>query len=101
MTIKMLKPKVALLRTSSVKTLANERMRGRAWMKKRHQILTRDNGLCRCAECTELGRILIAHEVDHVVPLHEGGADADANLAAINIDCHKRKSAAEAARRRL
>ena len=65
------------------------------------RIMRRDNGLCRCAECTALGRILVAHEVDHVVPLHEGGADADTNLAAINVDCHKRKSAAEAARRRL
>lgn len=96
----MLKPKVAMLSTNTVKTLTTERTRGSAWMATRRRILMRDNGLCRCAECKESGRILIAHEVDHVVPLHEGGADADANLSAINVDCHKRKSADEAGRRR-
>ena len=38
---------------------------------------------------------MIADEVDHVVPLSEGGADTDENLQAINAECHKRKSAAE------
>lgn len=97
--MKMLKPKVAMLRTNRVKTLVTERTRGSAWQKTRHRILMRDNGLCRCAECVASGRILVAHEVDHVVPLHEGGSDADINLSAINVDCHKRKSAAEAAKR--
>jgi 5-methylcytosine-specific restriction protein A len=95
----MLKPQVAMLRTTQVKTLVTERMRGSTWMKTRHRILMRDNGLCRCEECKASGRILVAHEVDHVIPLHEGGADADHNLAAINSECHKRKSAAEASRR--
>lgn len=98
--MKMLKPQVAMLRTTQVKTLVTERTRGSTWMKTRHRILTRDNGLCRCEECRASGRILIAHEVDHVIPLHEGGADADHNLAAINSECHKRKSAEEASRRR-
>lgn len=97
----MLKPRVAMLRTGSAKPLVTERTRGGKWMRTIARIMRRDNGLCRCAECAASGRVLVAHEVDHIVPLHEGGADADANLAAINADCHKRKSAVEAARRRL
>jgi 5-methylcytosine-specific restriction protein A len=98
--MKMLKPQVAMLRTTQVRTFVTERLHGNTWMKIRKRILTRDNGLCRCAECAESGRILIAEEVDHIVPLWQGGSNDDSNLAAINGDCHKRKSTAEAALRR-
>jgi len=37
-----------------------------------------------------------ATQVDHVVPLAEGGADDESNLAPIHDDCHAQKTAAEA-----
>jgi len=40
----------------------------------------------------------LAHEVDHITPLANGGTDSLDNLQAINSDCHKRKSLTEAAR---
>lgn len=79
---------------------------GAAWDKLRVGILARDGGVCRCDDCAASGVLLPAHEVDHVVSkaewrrLHSGsleGVDAPANLRAINRDCHRRKTQAEAA----
>jgi 5-methylcytosine-specific restriction protein A len=95
----MLKPRVQTLRTTTVQPLVVERTRGNAWMTTRNRIFRRDNGLCQCADCRATGRLLVAHQVDHVVPLWEGGADVDANLQAINAECHRLKTAAEAERR--
>lgn len=39
-------------------------------------------------------------EVDHVEPLAEGGADDESNLRPAHVECHKRKTAEEAARGR-
>lgn len=76
---------------------------GAAWDKKRKRILERDGGLCRCQHCKAAGRILIASEVDHVISKArarkmgwtEERIDDESNLAAINSDCHKRKTAEE------
>ena len=38
-------------------------------------------------------------ELDHVVPLVEGGGHEEANLQTLCVPCHKAKSAAEASRR--
>ena len=38
----------------------------------------------------------IASEVDHIIPVSRGGTHDLENLAMICVDCHKRKSAAEA-----
>ena len=65
------------------------------WRKKRAAVLKRDRYLCQCADCK--GRRLPASEVDHVTPKHLGGSDDSDNLAAINVDCHKRKTQAESA----
>ncbi|SDW94603.1 HNH endonuclease [Lysobacter enzymogenes] len=73
---------------------------GRPWRRKRDAVLKRDGYLCKCDECQAQGRLLLAHEVDHVVPLAEGGSDDESNLRAINRDCHAAKSAADAARGR-
>ena len=99
MTLKMLKPRVAALTVPRVPTVTIERTRGRAWMTIRDRIMRRANGLCECDDCVRDRTLLPAHEVDHVVPLHEGGSDADSNLRAMNAACHARKTAAEAARR--
>lgn len=37
-----------------------------------------------------------ATEVDHVIPLSQGGADEPDNLRPIHTDCHRQKTAEEA-----
>lgn len=99
MPIKMLKARIKPLRANAVKPLITERTRGSAWMKVITRVMKRANGLCECEAC-RVGRTLLpAHEVDHIVPLAEGGTDADANLQALNTACHLLKSKADAARR--
>lgn len=50
-----------------------------------------------CHVCGKRG----ADQVDHIVPLAEGGADEDGNLAPIHAEpCHREKTAAEARRAR-
>lgn len=83
-------------------TAQDERLRGDTWMSIRARVLTRDAGICRCAECADRRRsdpgfALPAHEVDHIIPLSAGGSNELVNLQAINVDCHRRKSAQEAA----
>jgi 5-methylcytosine-specific restriction endonuclease McrA len=55
--------------------------------------MLRDEG--RCHVCGEYG----SDEVDHVIPLSEGGADDMDNRAPIHsTPCHERKTAEEARR---
>lgn len=61
------------------------------WRKLRAFVLDRDQHVCHV--CHRVG----ANEVDHVVPLGQGGTDDPRNLAAIHRrPCHAAKSAQEA-----
>ncbi len=73
---------------------------GWEWQQRRLHILERDGYLCRCDDCARAGLLTPATHVDHVVEKADGGTDDDANLRAMNAECHKRKTAAEQARRR-
>lgn len=81
-------------------TTRHERGYGAAWDKLREFVLARDNHLCQCKHCKAEGRVALATEVDHVIPRFKGQAlgwskdqiDDPSNLAAINTDCHKRKT---------
>ncbi len=53
----------------------------RAWRQTRAQILYRD--AYRCVLCGHA-----AHEVDHIVPVADGGTDAPANLRSLCHACH-------------
>lgn len=77
---------------------AEQRGYGAEWRKLRAAILKRDGYRCRCEECTQLGRVLPATEVDHRQAKAEGGTDHPSNLFAINADCHKRKTREESQR---
>ncbi|HCF9839206.1 TPA: HNH endonuclease [Pseudomonas aeruginosa] len=69
---------------------------GRPWRRKRDRILKRDGYMCQCAECKGMKRV--ATEVDHIIPLSQGGTDDDSNLMAIaGHPCHARKTARESA----
>lgn len=76
----------------------HDRGYGAEWEKTRKRILRRDKGLCQ--PCLQRGRPTPAKQVDHIMPKGEGGTDADDNLQAICIECHKKKTAAEAQRGR-
>jgi 5-methylcytosine-specific restriction enzyme A len=55
----------------------------------------RDHPLC--STCLAEGRVEVATEVDHVIPLAKGGTDDFENLVAICTRHHRIKTAAEAA----
>jgi 5-methylcytosine-specific restriction enzyme A len=56
--------------------------------------------LARYVGCCHLCGNPGATEVDHVVPLAEGGADDETNLAPVHEGCHREKTQAEARRAR-
>lgn len=96
----MLKPRKLRELKSTIKTNRGNSLRHRsrgAWDTLRRQILERDSGLC--VLCRAAGRVEAAHEVDHRVPVNEGGTDHPDNLQSLCIPCHKTKTAAEARRR--
>lgn len=67
---------------------------GRPWRRLRDQILARDGFMCQCEKCK--GVKLIAHEVDHIIPVAKGGTDHPNNLRAMHRDCHAEKTKREA-----
>ena len=93
MALKTLKPKLAVLNTTRVKVLdtkagATERIRGRAWMQVRREVLA--EGLFACVDCA---RVSASNQIDHDTPLEQGGAAMDkANLKIRCFDCHKAKT---------
>lgn len=82
---------VAQLATKEV-----EHYRTADWRAKRLRILVRD--AFTCAVCRKVVSGRQAH-VDHVVPLEEGGSDADANLQVLCEACHGKKTRGEQRRR--
>lgn len=66
------------------------------WQAKRLRILVRDAFTCAACGLVVSGRK--AH-VDHVVPLEEGGTDADLNLQVLCEACHGKKTRGEQRRR--
>jgi len=95
-----LKPRLSAL-PDRVPTLtgtpgATRRERGRPWRRLRAAILSNHP---LCVHCLACGRVTPATEVDHRVPLSVGGTDDPANLDPVCTDCHRAKSARDAARR--
>lgn len=48
-----------------------------------------------CAGCRRQGRVRRWDELDHIVPLREGGTNDDSNLQGLCFECHAAKSAEE------
>ncbi|MCB0865492.1 MAG: HNH endonuclease [Solirubrobacterales bacterium] len=66
------------------------KLSGSAEQARRRRILDRYMGCCHV--CGKVG----ADQVDHVVPLSQGGADDEHNLAPIHAEpCHREKTARE------
>lgn len=96
-----LKPRIATASLSRVGKVApragvTPRLRGEAGVKRRLRWL---NEHPLCVHCEQAGWITAAAEVDHIIPLHEGGADDESNLQSLCQPCHALKTAAEATRR--
>ena len=98
--VKTLQPRLATLgsrlQPASTESRYGKGRGGRPWRRLRNEILRRDGFVC--IPCKTQGRIKLATEVDHIVPMFEGGSDAKANLQAICTECHKAKTQAEAHR---
>ncbi len=75
---------------------ATPRERSARSVKRRLQWLM-DNPLC--AHCRQAGDVTNGQEVDHIVPLWQGGADDETNFQTLCIPHHKAKTAAEAKER--
>ena len=90
MPIQSLKPKISSLDMRQGSSAAVERIRGYELTKIRERILLRDGYACR-----RCGRVSVDLFVDHVVPLHLGGAESDENRQSICGECHRLKSEQE------
>ncbi len=71
--------------------------KSKEWRAKRIRILTRDAFICRICGRVTSGP---SANVDHVVPLEDGGSDADENLQTLCRSCHGRKTSAEQRKKR-
>ena len=99
MTLATLKPKLVAINTNCVKVLdikagGTERIRGRAWMQTRREVLVA--GLYTCVDC---GHVAADNEIDHDTPLEQGGANDQSNYRIRCKACHKAKTAHEASTR--
>lgn len=91
---------ITRLPTLQAKAGSTPRIRGDAWMATRRAVMQRDK--YTCAGC---GSIRMDHEVDHVVPLEQGGSNDLENLqllcawfdaSGVKQGCHAAKTKAEA-----
>ncbi|MFT0167496.1 HNH endonuclease [Paraburkholderia mimosarum] len=96
-----LKPRLETLKTARVQTLetkvgATPRIRGRRWMETRKRVALDQQFTCR-----RCGLVWLPwrDQVDHRVPLEQGGSNDDDNLDLLCDDCHKLKTAEEASAR--
>ena len=87
---------VASLRTLGTTRTAGKRTRGRKLQRQRAALFA---NAPLCAECARHGRIAVATERDHIVPLADGGADDDENVQGLCSACHAAKTAREAGER--
>ena len=87
-----LKPRLATLDTRRGGVPQAQRITGPELQRTRNRIFLRDKYTCR-----KCGRVRVASdlEVDHIVPLHLGGAESDENRQCLCRECHAVKSAGE------
>ena len=102
MTLKTLKPRLQQLSLNRLRTLdtkagTTERIRGGNWTTTSNRIKQRDHYIC--AGC---GLVRQDHQVDHIIPLEQGGSNGDHNLQLLckqyagGKGCHAAKTKAEA-----
>jgi len=93
--LQTLPSRVATLRPTIRQTAAQaKRLTGRPWRRLRDEVL-RDAPLC--VECDRIGRVELAVEVDHRIPLALGGSNDRTNLQPLCRACHTAKTACDTA----
>ena len=94
MKLATLKPRVHALpdRLPTAGYDTTQRDRGRPWRRRRAAWLQLHPF---CAACTGRGHVTPATEVDHVIPLWQGGADNDRNYQSLCKPDHDAKTARE------
>ena len=95
MKLRTLKPSVRNLTPPRARIGGSANMRAPESIrtKRRLKLWTQDP---HCQSCRELVDYPWGFELDHIVPLSQGGPDTEGNSQVLCIDCHKAKSAAEA-----
>ena len=73
------------------------RLRGRKLQNERKKLFD-DQPLC--VQCQTEGRVSVATQRDHIVPLAEGGEDVLENTQGLCDDCHDKKTKEESKRGR-
>lgn len=71
------------------------RIRGTHLQRLRRQLFERQP---LCVECDKVGRVSIATIRDHIIPIAEGGTEAEANTQALCQSCNETKRKQEAIR---
>ena len=90
-----LKPRVqTIIQTRNPE--AEQRIRGRKWMSIRARWFSNHP---LCIECKRVGRVSVASQLDHIIPLIDGGKDDDSNYQSLCVSCHSKKSSKEAEKR--
>lgn len=79
------------------KPTATKRITGRRLQAMRASLFRREP---LCAECKVQGKVVLATQRDHVIPLAEGGLDDASNEQGLCDACHEGKSLAESLRAR-
>ena len=74
--------------------LSPKRLSGRALQTRNDRVKLRDKWTCR-----HCGTITTELEIDHRVPLSEGGAESDENCQSLCIPCHEAKTKRETGER--
>lgn len=68
------------------------RVRGWQLQKLRRKLLSKQP---LCVHCHAAGRVALAKELDHIVPLFKGGTNDESNLQGLCVECHRKKTAAD------
>lgn len=71
-------------------TIPTERIRGRELQRIRYRHL-REHPLC--VRCQKRGYIVVATQVDHIIPLCHGGVEDESNRQSLCDECHRIKTA--------
>ena len=69
---------------------ATPRLRGDAWIKVRQRVLV--EGKFACVDC---GLVSMSNQIDHDIPLEQGGSNDESNLRIRCINCHAAKTKQE------
>lgn len=63
------------------------------WIRLRELVKKRDEYLCQ--ECLKNGYLVCGSEVDHIIPVSQGGSDSLDNLQLLCTSCHRVKTLKE------